>query len=136
MSPAQAPKRKYLLATWLSAGSLLIVFAALAVMAVASSIAVGRFARAQALARTELAVSSAREYFHRLGESNLVAAQYLLECRIIHAPTRRVECEVFPAGFITVEDDRVFSGIAHLHAVVRLVSASQAAPARPIAIGR
>ena len=69
-------------------------------------------------------------------QSNLVAAQYLLECRIIHAPTRRVECEVFPAGFITVEDDRVFSGIAHLHAEVRLVSASQAAPARPIAIGR
>ena len=79
MSPAQAPKRKYLLATWLSAGSLLIVFAALAVMAVASSIAVGRFARAQALARTELAVSSAREYFHRLGESNLVAARTLAD---------------------------------------------------------
>jgi signal transduction histidine kinase/HAMP domain-containing protein len=73
------PRRRYLLATWLSGGSLLIVFVALAVMAVASSIAVGRFARAQALARIELAVSSAREYFHRLGESNLVAARTLAD---------------------------------------------------------
>ncbi len=79
MNNAQTPRRKYLLATWLSAGSLLIVFAALTLMAVASSIAVDRFARAQALARSELAVSSAREYFHRLSESNLVAARTLAD---------------------------------------------------------
>jgi signal transduction histidine kinase len=71
------PRRKHLLATWLSAGSLLIVFAALAVMALASSITVDRFAKAQALARSELAVSSVREYFHRLSESNLLAARTL-----------------------------------------------------------
>jgi signal transduction histidine kinase len=73
------PRRKHLLATWLSGGSLLIVFAALAIMAVASSIAVDRFAQAQALARSELAVSSAREYVHRLSESNLVAARTLAD---------------------------------------------------------
>ncbi len=79
MSTVPLPKRKYLLATWLSGGSLLIVFGALSLMAIASSIAVGRFARGQALARTELAVSSAREFFHRLGESNLVAARTLAD---------------------------------------------------------
>ncbi len=79
MTAPRTPRRKYLLATWLSAGSLLIVFAALAVMAVASSIAVDRFARGQALARSELAVSSVREYFHRLSESNLVAARTLAD---------------------------------------------------------
>jgi signal transduction histidine kinase len=72
-------RRKYLLATWLSAGSLIIVFAALALMALASSIAVDRFARGQALARSALAVTAAREYFHRLGESNLIAARTLAD---------------------------------------------------------
>ena len=79
MTAASAPPRKHLLATWLSAGSVLIVFAALAVMTLASSIAVDRFARAQALARSELAVSSAREYFTRLAESNLVATRTLAD---------------------------------------------------------
>jgi signal transduction histidine kinase len=79
MNAPATPRRKYLLATWLSAGSLLIVFAALALMALASSIAVDRFARGQALARSELAVSSVREYFHRLSESNLVAARTLAD---------------------------------------------------------
>lgn len=87
---APVPRRKYLLATWLSAGSLLIVFAALAVMALASSIAVDRFARGQALARSELAVSSVREYFHRLGESNLLATRTLADrptlARLLEAP--------------------------------------------------
>jgi signal transduction histidine kinase len=48
-------------------------------MALASSIAVDRFAQAQALARSELAVSSVREYLHRLSESNLVAARTLAD---------------------------------------------------------
>jgi signal transduction histidine kinase len=85
------PRRKHLLATWLSAGSLLIVFVALAVMALASSIAVDRFAQAQALARSELAVSSVREYFHRLSESNLIAARTLADrptlIRLLDDPT-------------------------------------------------
>ena len=55
------------------------MFVALALMALASSIAVDRFARGQALARSELAVTAAREYFHRLGESNLVAARTLAD---------------------------------------------------------
>jgi len=71
--PATSPK--YRLATWLSAGSLLIVLVALTVMALASSVVVSQFAARQALARSELAASSAREYFRRLGESNLIAAR-------------------------------------------------------------
>jgi len=73
--PAHSPK--FRLATWLSAGSLLIVLMALTVMAVTSSVIVSQFAARQALARSELAASSAREYFRRLGESNLVAARTL-----------------------------------------------------------
>jgi signal transduction histidine kinase len=91
VNASPTPRRKYLLATWLSAGSLLIVFAALAVMALASSIAVGRFARGQALARSELAVSSVREYFHRVSESNFVAARTLADrptlARLLDDPT-------------------------------------------------
>jgi signal transduction histidine kinase/HAMP domain-containing protein/type II secretory pathway pseudopilin PulG len=67
--------RSYPLATWLSGGSLLIVFAALAIMAIASGLIVTRFAHRQALARSELAVSTARDYFRRLGESSLGAAR-------------------------------------------------------------
>ena len=63
------------LATWLSAGSLLIVFAALTIMAAASGIIVNRFAQRQALARSEVAVSTARDYFRRLGESSLGVAR-------------------------------------------------------------
>ncbi|HEX9472981.1 MAG TPA: ATP-binding protein [Steroidobacteraceae bacterium] len=77
MSVPPVPSRKYRLATWLSAGSLLIVLVALTVMALASSVIVSQFAARQALARAELAASSAREYFRRLGESNLIAARAL-----------------------------------------------------------
>jgi len=77
VSVPPAPSRKYPLATWLSAGSLLIVLVALTVMALASSVIVSQFAAKQALARAELAASSAREYFRRLGESNLIAARAL-----------------------------------------------------------
>ena len=76
MSVPPSP-HQYRLATWLSAGSLLIVLVALAVMALASSVVVSQFAARQALARSELAASSAREYFRRLGESNLIAARAL-----------------------------------------------------------
>lgn len=79
MNPPPAAAKKYPLATWLSAGSLAIVFVALAIMAVVSSVVVDRFAHRQALARSELAVSSAREYFRRLAESNLVATRALAE---------------------------------------------------------
>ena len=93
MNVPPQPRRKHLLATWLSGGSLLIVFAALAIMAVASSIAVDRFAQAQALARSELAVSSVREYVHRLSESNLVAARTLADrptlARLLDDPASR-----------------------------------------------
>ena len=79
MNAGRAVPQKYPLATWLSGGSLLIVFAALAVMGLVSSILVGRIARQEALARSELAVSSAREYFRRAGEGNRVAARALAE---------------------------------------------------------
>ncbi len=77
MNPTAASSQKHPLATWLSAVSLLITFAALAIMAVAAEIVVNRFAQRQALARSELAVSAAREYLRRLGEGNLIAARGL-----------------------------------------------------------
>jgi len=79
MSEQSQSRRKYLLATWLSVGNLLIVLVALVLMALASSIAVGRFAERQGLARSELAVTAAREFVRRLGESNLSAARTLAD---------------------------------------------------------
>lgn len=83
--------RKFLLATWLSAGNLLIVLVALVLMALASSIAVGRFAERQGLARSELAVTSAREFLHRLGETILSEARTLADrptlARLLDDPT-------------------------------------------------
>jgi signal transduction histidine kinase len=67
--------RSFPLATWLSGGSLLIVFAALTIMALASGIIVSRYAQRQALARSELAVSTVRDYFRRLGEGDLGVAR-------------------------------------------------------------
>ena len=69
--------RNWPLATWLSVGTLLSVLAALAVMAIASTMAVDRLAPRQSLARAELAASSARVQFQRLGESALNAARTL-----------------------------------------------------------
>ncbi len=77
MNSAHGNPQKQPLATWLSAASLLTTFVALAVMALASTIVINRLAQRQALARSELAVSSAREYLRRLGESNLTAARSL-----------------------------------------------------------
>ncbi len=77
MSTAPVTPPRYPLAAWLSAGSLLITFAALLVMAVASAIVVSRFAQRQALARSELAVGAAREYLRRLGETNQIAVRTL-----------------------------------------------------------
>ncbi len=71
--------RSFPLATWLSGGSLLIVFLALTLMAIASGIIVNRYARSQALARSELAVSTVRDYFRRLGEADLGAARGFAE---------------------------------------------------------
>ncbi len=67
--------RSFPLTTWLSGGSLLIVFAALTLMAIASGIIVNRYAHRQALARSELAVSTVRDYFRRLGEGELGVAR-------------------------------------------------------------
>ena len=71
--------RNFPLATWLSGGSLLIVFAALTVMAIASGIIVNRYAHRQALARSELAVSTVRDYLRRLGEGDLGVARTLAD---------------------------------------------------------
>src|SRR5580765_4463855 len=79
MTPQPKARRRFLLATWLSAGNLLIVLVALVLMALVFSIAVGRFAERQGLARSELAVTSAREFLRRLGESNLSAARTLAD---------------------------------------------------------
>ena len=69
--------RSYPLASWLSGGSLLIVFAALGIMAMVSSLVVSRFAQRQALARSQLAVSTARDYLRRLGETSVGVARTL-----------------------------------------------------------
>jgi signal transduction histidine kinase len=83
--------QRHPLATWLSAVSLLTTFAALAIMALASTIVISRLAQRQALARSELAVSSAREYLRRVGESNLTAARSLANSPalpgLLRAPT-------------------------------------------------
>ncbi len=77
MSAPRMPRQAFPLAAWLSTGSLLIVFLALAVMALVSSIVVTRLVQQQALARSEVAVSSAREYFRRVGDGTLVLARTL-----------------------------------------------------------
>ena len=73
----QRPAGNWPLATWLSVGTLLLVLAALAAMVIASTVAVDRLARRQSLARAELAASSARVQFQRLGEAALGAARTL-----------------------------------------------------------
>ncbi len=71
--------RSYPLASWLSGGSLLIVFAALGIMALVSGLVVSRFAQRQALARSQLAVSTARDYLRRLGETSVGVARSLAD---------------------------------------------------------
>jgi signal transduction histidine kinase len=77
-SPATATRR-YALATWLGGGSLVLVLLSLAVMATASSIAVERLTRRQALARAELAVSTVRDQVRRLAEQAVAEARTLAE---------------------------------------------------------
>ena len=95
--------RSYPLATWLSGGSLLIVFAALTLMAVASGIIVSRFAQRQALARSELAVSTARDYFRRLSESSLGLARSFADnptlSRQLGAPLNALTFGIYLHGY-------------------------------------
>jgi hypothetical protein len=88
VNDAAGNPQKHPLASWLSAVSLLTTFAALAVMALASTIVINRLAQRQALARSELAVSSAREYLRRLGEGNLTAARSLAKTPALSALLR------------------------------------------------
>jgi signal transduction histidine kinase len=71
--------RRYALATWLSAGSLVIVLVCLTAMALTSAVAVDRLERRQALARTELAVSNVRDQFRRLAEKAVADARTLAD---------------------------------------------------------
>ncbi len=91
MNDAPGNPQKHPLASWLSAVSLLTTFAALAVMALASTIVINRLAQRQALARSELAVSSAREYLRRLGEGNLTAARSLAKTPALSALLRALD---------------------------------------------
>jgi hypothetical protein len=61
--------------------------------------------------------------------THLVAGSYLLDCAVFHAPSRRIESQLMPAAFITVEDDQTCAGIAHLQPTTRLVQTPSAAPA-------
>ncbi len=67
------------LATWLGGGSVLIVLVSLGLMALACSLLVSRLVEAQAHARAEFAVSSAREALRRVGEDRLADARVLAE---------------------------------------------------------
>ncbi len=67
------------LATWLGGGSVLIVLVSLGLMALACSLLVSRLVEAQALARAEFAVTSAREALRRVGEDRLTDARVLAE---------------------------------------------------------
>lgn len=79
MSPAPPVRRSYALSLWLGGGSVLLVVAALAAMAIASSILVHRQTERQAWARAELAVSSARDFLRRASEDALNAARVLAD---------------------------------------------------------
>ena len=88
MSDAAGSADKQPLATWLAVASLLTTFVALAIMAIASIIVVNRLAQRQALARSELAVSSAREYLQRASENNLAQARSLADNASLAAALR------------------------------------------------
>jgi signal transduction histidine kinase/HAMP domain-containing protein len=79
VSTATPPRRSYALASWLGWGSVLLVVAALAAMAVASSVIVRQQTERQAWARAELAVTSARDALRRASEDALLAARALAE---------------------------------------------------------
>jgi signal transduction histidine kinase/HAMP domain-containing protein len=67
------------LASWLGGGSVFIVLLALAALALACAILLGRQVRQQALIRAQLAVTSAREQLRRDGEDVLTNARDLAE---------------------------------------------------------
>lgn len=67
------------LASWLGGGSVLVVLVAVAAMAIACAVLLSRVVQQQALVRTQLAVTSARELLRRVGEDVLTDAQVLAE---------------------------------------------------------
>jgi signal transduction histidine kinase len=67
------------LASWLGGGSVLVVLVAVAAMAVACAVLLKRVVQQQALVRTQLAATSARELLRRVGEDVLTDAQVLAE---------------------------------------------------------
>ncbi|MCU0760922.1 MAG: ATP-binding protein [Steroidobacteraceae bacterium] len=67
------------LGSWLGGGSALVVAIAVAAMAFACSIVLGRLVEAQALARVQLAAASARDQLRRIGEDTLSDARVLAE---------------------------------------------------------
>ncbi|MGC4027799.1 MAG: ATP-binding protein [Steroidobacteraceae bacterium] len=67
------------LASWLGGGSVIVVTAAVAAMAMGCAVLLERLVEQQALARAQLAVTSARELLRRVGEDILTDAQVLAE---------------------------------------------------------
>ena len=67
------------LATWLAAGSVLLVLLAVGAVAVGSIRLVGDLSERQALTRVQLAGGFARDYLRRMSEDVLGAARVLAE---------------------------------------------------------
>jgi signal transduction histidine kinase len=67
------------LGSWLGGGSALVVAVAVAAMAFACSMLLGRLVQGQALTRAELAAASARDLLRRIGEDTLSDARVLAE---------------------------------------------------------
>lgn len=67
------------LASWLGGGSVILVTVAVAAMAIGCAVLLERLVEQQALARVELAVTSARELLRRVGEDILTDTQVLAE---------------------------------------------------------
>jgi signal transduction histidine kinase len=79
LDPSRKSSTSIGLGSWLGGGSALVVAIAVAAMAFACSIVLGRLVEEQALARVQLAAASARDQLRRIGEDTLSDARVLAE---------------------------------------------------------
>ncbi len=79
MNAPPPPKRSIGLASWLGGGSVIVVLAAVAAIAIACSLILDRLVADQALTRVQLAAASSREALRRMGEDVLSDARVLAE---------------------------------------------------------
>ncbi len=79
MEPSRTTSPSIGLGSWLGGGSALVVAIAVAAMAYACAVLLGRLVHDQALARAQLAAASARDQLRRIGEDTLSDARVLAE---------------------------------------------------------